>query len=103
MLSEFIKSLPLKLDTKVGERGVKLSGGERQRIIIARALYKKASTLIFDEATSALDKDTELNLINSLNGLNKNLTFLLITHRPEILSLCNKVYKLEKGNLTQVR
>ena len=65
----------------MGEEGVRISGGQRQRIGIARALYKKASVIIFDEATSALDSDTEASVMRSIINLNKEITIIIVAHR----------------------
>lgn len=98
-LGEFVKDLPYKYQTTVGERGVRLSGGERQRIGIARALYTKPKVLILDEATSALDFKTEKKIIESLNNLHKKITIIIIAHRLNTLSKCDKIFKVDKGNL----
>jgi ABC-type bacteriocin/lantibiotic exporter with double-glycine peptidase domain len=82
--------------TFVGERGVRLSGGQRQRIGIARALYKKASILIFDEATSALDNETEWEVMEAIESLDKEITVLIIAHRLTTLIGCDKIVKLNK-------
>ena len=68
-------------DTFVGEQGVRLSGGQRQRIGIARALYKEASIIVLDEATSALDSRTEKDVIESIEGLDKDINIIIIAHR----------------------
>ena len=94
-LSDLIESWPDKYDTTVGERGVRLSGGQRQRIGIARALYKKADVIIFDEATSALDNDTELAVMQSIEGLSNSLTILIVAHRLTTLRNCNLIVELE--------
>jgi ABC-type multidrug transport system fused ATPase/permease subunit len=77
-IADFIESTEIGYDALVGERGVRLSGGQRQRIGIARALYKRASVLIFDEATSALDTVTEQAVMDSIEGLDDDLTILII-------------------------
>lgn len=101
-LSDFINSLPNGLSTLVGEGGLKLSGGQRQRIGIARAIYKKADVIIFDEATSALDAETENAVINSINGLSKDLTIIMVAHRITTLKDCSRIIKLDKlGNITE--
>jgi ATP-binding cassette, subfamily B, bacterial PglK len=96
-ISESIKNLPKQYQTYVGERGVRLSGGQRQRIGIARALYKQADVLILDEATSALDSETEEAVMQSIEGLNKNLTVLIIAHRVTTLKNCTQIIELNNG------
>ena len=97
-LSDFIEQLPDKLNTIVGEKGVKISGGQRQRIGIARALYNNPSILVLDEATNALDTETEMKFLNFIHELklNQNLTILMITHRINTLKKCDKIFKIEK-------
>lgn len=95
---DFIESTKDKFETIVGERGVKLSGGQLQRIGIARALYKGAKVLIFDEATSALDKKTEMNLMESINRLSKDLTIILITHRISSIQSFDKIIEIKNKN-----
>ena len=81
----------------VGERGVRISGGQRQRIGIARALYKKASVIIFDEATSALDSDTETSVMRSIINLNKEITIIIVAHRLTTLKDCSNIIELSEG------
>ena len=101
-LSNFVDSLPLKVETNVGEKGVKISGGQRQRIAIARALYFRPSVLILDEATSALDIETEKNVMESISNLKGKCTIIIISHRLSILDNCDRVFKLEKDKLELV-
>ena len=89
-----IESWPSGYSTRVGERGVRLSGGQRQRIGIARALYKKASVIIFDEATSALDSDTEESVMRSIAGLGPDLTLLIVAHRLSTLQGCDRIVEV---------
>jgi len=96
-ISDMIDSLKDGYLTFVGERGVRLSGGQRQRIGIARALYKKADVLILDEATSALDSKTEKMVIKALEGLETNMTILIIAHRLSTLKNCNKIFSLSEN------
>ena len=98
-IADFIESKPEGYSAIVGERGIRLSGGQRQRIGIARALYKKASILIFDEATSALDNKTELSLMEAIDGLSKDLTLIIIAHRLSTLKKCSQLIKIEKGRI----
>lgn len=88
-------------DTLVGERGVRISGGQRQRIAIARALYKKASVIIFDEATSALDNETESAVMQSIESLNKDLTIIIVAHRLTTLKNCSNIIELSNGKIAQ--
>lgn len=99
-IDDFIESRPGGYDVHVGERGVQLSGGQRQRIGIARALYKRASVLIFDEATSALDNSTEQSVMAAIDGLNRDLTILLIAHRLTTVRHCDVIVELAQGVVT---
>jgi ABC-type multidrug transport system fused ATPase/permease subunit len=96
-IADFIESRPGGYQANVGERGIRLSGGQRQRIGIARALYKQAKVLVFDEATSALDNATELSVMDAIDGLDRDLTILLIAHRVTTLNRCDMIVELENG------
>ena len=86
---DFIKELPKGFDTPLSERGAGLSEGQIQRIAIARALVFDAPILLLDECSSALDEETEKELLESLAKL-EDKTILFITHRENVLSICNK-------------
>lgn len=101
-LKDLIEGLPNKIDTFVGERGIRLSGGERQRIAIARALYHLPEVLLFDEATSALDNETEANLMETINQISKDRTVIMIAHRISTLKNCDKIFVVEKGTIKKV-
>ena len=101
-IDEFIQQQELKYQTLVGERGVRLSGGQLQRIGIARALYKRASVLIFDEATSALDSETEHAVMQSIEQLSRELTIILIAHRVTTVERCEAVYEVADGKIRLV-
>lgn len=96
-IADFIEGRPGGYDVHVGERGIQLSGGQRQRIGIARALYKRATVLIFDEATSALDNATEQSVMTAIDGLNRDLTVLLIAHRLTTVRHCDVIIELAQG------
>lgn len=98
-IADVIETWPQQYKTFVGERGIRLSGGQRQRIGIARALYKQADVIIFDEATSALDNETELAVMQSLEGLSKDLTILIIAHRLTTLKNCTLIVELGDGEI----
>ena len=98
-IADSIESWPKQYQTFVGERGIRLSGGQRQRIGIARALYKQADVIIFDEATSALDNETEQAVMQSIEGLSKDLTLLIIAHRLTTLKNCTQIVELGEGGI----
>lgn len=101
-LSNFIKTLPDKYLTFVGERGIQLSGGQRQRIGIARALYKQADVIIFDEATSALDSETEQAVMKAIESLSGDLTILIIAHRLTTLRNCTEILEVADGCIRKI-
>jgi ABC-type multidrug transport system fused ATPase/permease subunit len=98
-LGEFVSNLPGKLETIVGERGVRLSGGQRQRIGIARALYHDPSVLVLDEATSALDATTEAGVMEAVAALKGTKTILIVAHRLSTIERCDRLYRLENGSV----
>jgi ATP-binding cassette, subfamily B, bacterial PglK len=98
-IADFIESHQDGYSAVVGERGVSLSGGQRQRIGIARALYKEASVLIFDEATNALDTLTETAVMAAIEGLNRDLTIVLVAHRLSTLQQCEVIFRVERGQI----
>jgi ATP-binding cassette subfamily B protein len=98
-ISDFIEARQDGYEAWVGERGIRLSGGQRQRIGIARALYKNASVLVFDEATSALDSATEQSVMDAIDGLDRDLTVLLIAHRLSTVRRCDMIVELEQGRV----
>lgn len=98
-MEQYVKSMPLGLDTVVGEQGIRLSGGERQRIGIARALYNNPDVIFFDEATSALDNETEAAIMDSINSLKGHKTMIIIAHRLSTISNCDVLYRVQDGRI----
>jgi subfamily B ATP-binding cassette protein MsbA len=96
-LLDFVDSLPMGLQTQVGENATRLSGGQRQRLAIARALIKNAPILILDEATSALDNESERQVQASLEILMKGRTTLVIAHRLSTVQNADKIVVMDQG------
>jgi ATP-binding cassette subfamily C protein len=97
---DIVRKMDGGLDAVAGERGTLLSGGERQRIALARALLRKPKLLVLDEATNAIDVAGELALLTRLLKAEPRITIVMIAHRAESLSLCDRVIQLESGSLT---
>lgn len=101
-IAELVEGWENGYQTLVGERGMRLSGGQRQRVGVARAFYKKTDVLILDEATSALDDETELAVMDAIQGFDEELTVIIIAHRLTTLKNCDKIVKFEKNYATQI-
>jgi ATP-binding cassette subfamily C protein len=99
---EFVSRLPQGVHSIVGERGGLLSGGQRQRICIARALVHGPKLLILDEATTALDSETEARIWESILRLRGELTVLAISHQPLLMSVADRIYRVEGGKVKRV-
>lgn len=97
---QFVKEMPDKLDTEVGERGVKISGGQRQRLAIARAFLRDPKILMLDEATASLDSQSEEMVQRALNNLMANRTTLVIAHRLSTIVDADKIIFIEHGQVT---
>ena len=98
---EFIKILPGKIETNIGDSGNKLSGGQKQRLSIARAVLKNPPILILDEATSALDSESEKLVQDALDKLMKNKTSVVIAHRLSTIQKADMIVVLNKGQIVE--
>lgn len=99
---EFVSQLPQGMHSPVGERGRGLSEGQAQRIAIARAILKDAPVLLLDEATSALDVATERQVLRNIIRSRLNKTCIVTTHRPSVLGLCQRVYRVSEGRVLEL-
>lgn len=102
-LKELVAGLPDRLDTVIGDRGVRLSGGQRQRVAIARALYYNPPILILDEATSALDTETENAVMDAINSLQGHKTLIIVAHRLSTIQNCDVIYEITEGHAVERR
>jgi ATP-binding cassette subfamily B protein len=100
-VEEFIESLPLKYNTKIGAAGNGISGGQRQRILIARAVYKNPHFIFFDEATSALDAENEKIIHDNLQDFFCGKTVLIIAHRLSTVKNADQIIVLKNGEISE--
>ncbi len=100
-LGDFLRALPLGLDTRVGERGLKLSGGEKQRVGIARAIMKDPAILVLDEATSSLDSETEREVQDALNAAAEGRTTITIAHRLSTIADADQIIVVNEGRIVE--
>ena len=96
---EFVKELPEGIESSLFEHGGGISEGQAQRIAIARAVARKAPVLLLDEATSALDVETERNVLNNIIRRDPKRTIIVATHRPSVLSMCDRIYRIREEKL----
>ncbi len=100
-IKEFVESLPLKYNTKVGMEGNGISQGQRQRLLIARAVYKNPEYLFFDEATNALDANNERIIMDNLNAFYRGKTVVIVAHRLSTVQHADNIIVLEKGKVIE--
>ena len=99
---DFVSKLPETIYTSLGERGRGLSEGQAQRIAIARAVLRDAPVLLLDEATSALDVTTERQVLRNIIKQRPNKTCIVTTHRPSVLNMCQRVYRVMDKQITEL-
>ena len=100
-IQDFIESLPLRYNTKIGQEGVGLSQGQKQRILIARAFYKNPAYLFFDEATNALDANNEKLIMENMSEFSKGKTVLVVAHRLSTVKNADQIIVLENGEIVE--
>lgn len=99
---EFVEKLPNTINSNLGEKGRGLSEGQAQRISIARAVLRDAPILLLDEATSALDVTTERKVLKNIIRQRPNKTCIVTTHRPSVLNMCQRVYRVVDTKVTEL-
>ncbi|APC97254.1 heme ABC transporter permease/ATP-binding protein CydD [Francisella frigiditurris] len=100
-LLAFINSLPLGINTEIGEQNIGLSGGQAQRLALARAYLKQHQLLILDEPTASLDKESEGKIINSLKDSWQEKTVIILTHKLSFLNCVDNIIVLDEGKIVQ--
>jgi ATP-binding cassette subfamily B protein len=100
-IQEFIETLPLSYNTKIGAEGMGISGGQKQRILIARAVYKNPQFLFFDEATSALDAQNETIIMQNLNDFFQGRTAVVIAHRLSTVKNADQIIVMDNGTIIE--
>ncbi|MFZ2340246.1 MAG: peptidase domain-containing ABC transporter [Bacteroidales bacterium] len=100
-IREFIESLPLGYNTRIGANGHGLSQGQKQRLLIARIVYKDPEIVLFDEATNSLDANTEKAIVENLSGFFKNKTVIIVAHRLSTVRNADKIIVLEGGRIIE--
>ena len=99
---DFVVKMPNGINSPIGERGRGLSEGQAQRVAIARAILRDAPILLLDEATSALDVTTERQVLRSIIKNHPNKTCIVTTHRPSVLNMCQRVYRVMDTRVTEL-
>lgn len=100
-IGDYIESLPLRYNTKIGQEGVGLSQGQKQRILIARAVYKNPHYLFFDEATNALDANNEKVIMENLTAFFRGRTVITVAHRLSTVKNADLIVVLDKGRVVE--
>ena len=101
-IHDYIESLPLRYNTKIGQEGTGLSQGQKQRILIARAIYKNPQFLFFDEATNALDANNEKVIVENLTEFYLGKTVITVAHRLSTVKNADQIVVLEKGQMVEI-
>lgn len=100
-IKEFVESLPLGYNTKIGSEGHGLSSGQKQRILIARSVYKDPDIIFFDEATNSLDSNNEKTIMENLSNFFKGKTVVIVAHRLSTVKNADQIVVMEKGEIVE--
>ena len=100
-LSDFVRKLPMGVNTKIGVAGIEMSGGQRQRLMIARALYKDPDLLFLDEATSSLDANNERSIVSNINILGRGKTIVIAAHRLSTVQNADRIVYIKNGQIVE--
>lgn len=100
-IRQYIESLPLRYNTKIGNEGHGLSSGQKQRLLIARAIYKNPDIIFFDEATNALDASNEKTIMENLASFFKGRTVVIVAHRLSTVKNAGQIIVLDKGEIKE--
>ena len=100
-LDDFVNSLPMGLDTRLGNTGISLSGGQKQRLLIARAIYRNPEMLVLDEATSSLDAATEARVMENIYDFSKGKTVVVVAHRLSTIRNADKIIFIKDGQCSE--
>ena len=101
-IKQFVESLPLGYNTKIGAEGIGLSAGQKQRLLIARAIYKDPELILFDEATNSLDANNESDILKNLDLFFKGKTVVIVAHRLSTVKNADQIIVLNKGQITEM-
>ena len=99
---DLVKNLPNGINEVIYDRGARFSGGERQKLALARALYSEPKILILDEPTTGLDKNSENELIFSIQKLLGSMIIIIISHKPNVVRICDRVLELKGKKLIPI-
>lgn len=100
-IHEYVMALPMKYNTRIGAEGQGLSSGQKQRLLIARAIYKNPSFIIFDEATNALDAKNERAIVENLDEFYKGRTVIVVAHRLSTVKNADQIIVLDSGKVVE--